>query len=126
MLLRLQDADKADGCQPASVQRLPLASMQQNSLQLTDWTKGLTMPGKKRAVERQKLQERLVSVAVVPAGLPAGGALPWVSLLSMPALRHPCTCLFMQTPLFMQTMPYHRQLLHAHAPLWLSSARVAI
>ena len=30
------------------MQRLPLASMRQNSLQLTDWTKGLTMPGKKR------------------------------------------------------------------------------
>ena len=86
--LPLQDADKAVNGQPACVQRLPLASMRQNSLQLTDWTKGLTMPGKKRGLERQRLQEKLVSVATVPAGLPAGGALPWDSLVPEPCAIH--------------------------------------
>lgn len=51
--------------------RLPLGVMRQNGLHLSDWTAGLTLPGKKKAPERQKLQQKL-GTAAVPAEHPAG------------------------------------------------------
>jgi hypothetical protein len=68
----MQESSRDGSDELAPVVRPPLAGMRQNSLRLTDWTKGLTMPDKKRAAENKKLQQKLVDV-VAPAEPPAGG-----------------------------------------------------
>lgn len=87
----LQDAGTEGSSELAFVPRQPLAGMRQNSLQLTDWTKGLTMPGRKRAAQKQQLQQKLVDVIVARAELPAGAlvfcCLPCGSALRAPTAR---------------------------------------
>lgn len=54
----VQNLDIPSSSAASPVPRLPLSAMRDSSLQLPNWTAGMTLPGRKRAPVRQKPQQK--------------------------------------------------------------------